>query len=92
MSAADLLTVMGPAITLIETFPVWGPFVALVGAVLICQAVRMTWGTGAEDTVPDVPPVVPGDRDRSGDSVRPGRVTCGDTDPRVSHWPGRGGP
>lgn len=95
----DVLVTFGPVISALETFPVWGPVLAVVTAVLLVQACRETWGTASRDprgdAVPAVPEVVPVPGDTAGDTagdapVSP-RVTSGDTDPRVSHWPGPGG-
>ncbi|GAB2331799.1 hypothetical protein [Streptomyces variabilis] len=95
MSAVDALVTIGPVISALEAFPVWGPVLAVVTAVLLVQAYRETWGTRAEDTsgdaVPVSPPGVPPAGDRGGDTAPSPRLACGDTDPRVSHWPGPGG-
>ncbi|MFB7496025.1 hypothetical protein ACFC09_15260 [Streptomyces sp. NPDC056161] len=91
MSGVDALVIVGPVISALETFPVWGPVLALVAVVLFIQAARMTWGTGVEDTrgdgVPVVPAAVPEVEGTGEDTLVLRGVTCGDAVPR----PGSGG-
>ncbi len=94
----DVLVMVGPVISALEAFPVWGPVLFLVAVALLTEAARVTWGTDAEDTCRDAVPPVPtvlavedSREDAGEDTLAPRRVTCGDTDPRVSHWPGTGG-
>lgn len=92
MSAVDALVTVGPVLLVLEVFPVWGPVLAVVLVVLLVEAFRATWGTAVEDTGGDsVPRGVPAGVPGPGDTGGPRRVTCGDSDPRVSHWPGPGG-
>lgn len=93
------LLLFGPVVAALETFPVWGPPLAVVTVVLLALAARETWGTGRDDepgdAVPCVSPVVPhhGDTvgDMRGDTLVSPRLACEDTrDPRVTHWPGGG--
>jgi hypothetical protein len=92
VSAVDVLTAIGPTVfTLLDTFPLWGPVLALMAGVLIWHAVRLTWGDRAKDPedtgghlVPAVPPAVRTVEDTVEDTLTPGRVTCGDTVPPVS--------
>ncbi|MGV2914619.1 hypothetical protein [Streptomyces alfalfae] len=91
MIAANVLTLMGPAMPLIETVPRWGPVMAALAAVLLYHAARMTWGTAETDTVPAVPEAVPATGDGAGDTLGPGRVTCGDSCLHGPHRPGTGG-
>lgn len=81
-------TTVDLVVTALETFPVWGPVLAVVAAVLLVQATRMTWGTAVEDTdwdtVPRVPGVVSAVEDTRETTLNLRRVTCGDAVPRVS--------
>jgi hypothetical protein len=89
VSALDLLTVIGPPVmTVVETFPMWGPVAALVGGALFWQAVCLTWQGRRGDTgdtrghaVLTVLPDVPAVGDKPG--ATPG-VSCGDSVPAVS--------
>jgi hypothetical protein len=85
------LEAVGFLITLVETFPRWGPVLALVAVVLLCQAVRGTWGTQSEDRVPAVLTAVSGVGDSVEDTPHLCSVTCEDAGPRVSDRPGTGG-
>jgi hypothetical protein len=85
----DLLTVVGVLVTVLETFPVWGPVLVVGCVVLVCQAVRAAGDDG--DTDGDaVPAVVSPAGDKPETGLRVGRVTCGDTRPRLSRCPGTG--
>ncbi|MFJ8852301.1 hypothetical protein [Streptomyces sp. NPDC102437] len=88
MSAVDVLVTVGPVIALLETFPMWGPVLAVVAAVLLYLAIRETWGGDAEDTSGDTVPLVhqgvPAVEDTGEDTPVPRAVTCGDSVLRVS--------
>ncbi|MET9819625.1 hypothetical protein [Streptomyces sp. NPDC006355] len=91
MSTEDLTCLGGVAITLLETFPLWGPVLALVAVWLLWQALCVTWlnqEDGQEDTgghaVLTVSPAVPAEEDATEDTLTLRRVTCGDTVPPVS--------
>lgn len=91
MSAVDFTCLGGAAITLLETFPLWGPVLALVTGCLLWQAVCLTWIDPAEDqedtgghAVLTVSPAVPGVEDKTEDTLTLRRLTCGDTVPAVS--------
>ena len=91
----DALVRLGPVMSVLEAFPVWGPVLAVVSVVLLGQACRETWGTRAEDMSGDGVLVSPRPCPPAGDTGAGGvlspALACGDIDPRVSHWPGPGG-
>jgi hypothetical protein len=86
--AVDVLVTVGPVISALETFPVWGPALAVVAVLLFVQAARETWGTTEEDAPGDavslVSPAVSPVWDTGEDTLTLRRVTCGDSVPAVS--------
>ncbi|MFC8332805.1 hypothetical protein [Streptomyces olivaceus] len=91
MSAVDLTCLGGIAITLLESFPLWGPVLALMAGCLLWQAVCLTWigrtehqdDTGRQ-AVLTVSPAVPVVGDKPEDTLSLRRLTCGDSIPAVS--------
>lgn len=88
MSTGELWTTVWIITTALETFPVWGPVLAVVTAVLLVHSTRRASGTAAGDDqgdrVPLVPLVVSAVEDVGETTSAIRRVTCGDVVPRVS--------
>lgn len=88
MRTVDLWTTLWIVTTALETFPVWGPVLVVVTAVLLVHSMRRTRGTaeddGQGDGVPPVPLVVSAVEDTGETPSTIRRVACGDTVPRTS--------
>ncbi|QPL14094.1 membrane protein [Streptomyces phage TurkishDelight] len=88
MSTGELWTTVWIITTALETFPVWGPVLAVVTAVLLVHSTRRTGGTAADDGQGDGVPAVPlavsavEDAGETTSAIR--LVTCGDAVPRMS--------
>lgn len=68
-------------VAVVVAFPVWGPLLAVLAALLLVQAVRGSYPSDGDTEGTPVPSVpVGGDTagDGPGDAVSVERVTCGD--------------
>ena len=88
MRTVDLWTTLWIITTALETFPVWGPVLVVVTAVLLVHSMRRTRGTaeddGQGDGVPPVPLAVSAVEDAGETPSTTRHVTCGDAVPPVS--------
>ncbi|MFE9319130.1 hypothetical protein ACFYNV_29210 [Streptomyces albidoflavus] len=74
-------------VAVVVAFPVWGPFLAVLAALLLVQAVRGSYPSGGDTEGTPVPSVPAGGGaagDAVGDAAGVERVACGDSVPRGS--------
>lgn len=78
-----VVDVLPLVVAVVVAFPVWGPFLALLAALLLVQAVRASYPSDGDMEETPVPSV-PAGGDTAGGAAGVERVTCGDSVPRGS--------
>lgn len=96
VSARDAVEAIASVVCVLDAFPLWGPLVAVVTALLLVHAYRTstaedTGGDSREDGPPPVLATVPLRGDTSEDTGMSAPVTCEDTCPRPFSGPGTTG-